>query len=163
VDRPLISPGPMTSCVIDGALVLSDSGFAAGTVLVEGRQIAAVAWSPAERETLRARAGTVVAAERHWLIPGLVDGHAHGYAALLRGTENSLPLELWAFYTVLYGRAFDAAAMRSAILPSLLPACLCCSAQAHARPPPIRRADRPASRAVHRHAPAPRRPVASLW
>jgi 5-methylthioadenosine/S-adenosylhomocysteine deaminase len=106
----------MTSCAIDGALVLSDDGVAAGTVLVEGQQIAAVAWSAAEREALRARAATVIPAEGHWLIPGLVDGHAHGYATLLRGTENSLPLELWAFYTVLYGRAYDAAAMRAAIL-----------------------------------------------
>jgi 5-methylthioadenosine/S-adenosylhomocysteine deaminase len=106
----------MTSCAIDGALVLSDSGFTAGTVLVEGRHIAAVAWSAAEREALRARGETVIAAEGHWLIPGLVDGHAHGYAALLRGTQNSLPLELWAYFTVLYGRAFDAAALRAAIL-----------------------------------------------
>jgi 5-methylthioadenosine/S-adenosylhomocysteine deaminase len=108
--------GPMKSCAIDGALVLSDNGFAAGTVLVEGRLIAAVAWSAAEREALRARAETVVAADGRWLIPGLVDGHAHAYAALLRGTQNAVPLELWAFYTVLYGRAFDAAAMRAAIL-----------------------------------------------
>ena len=106
----------MTACVIDGALVLSESGFVEGTVLVEGRRIAAVAWSAAEREALRARAATVVMAQRQWLIPGLIDGHAHAYAALLRGTENSMPLELWAFYTVLYGRAFDAAAMRAAIL-----------------------------------------------
>jgi 5-methylthioadenosine/S-adenosylhomocysteine deaminase len=106
----------MTSCAIDGALVLSDNGFVPGTVLVEGRHIAALAWSAAERKGLRARAGTVVAAEGHWLIPGLIDGHAHGYATLLRGTQNSLPLELWAFYTVLYGRAFDAAALRAAIL-----------------------------------------------
>jgi 5-methylthioadenosine/S-adenosylhomocysteine deaminase len=106
----------MTSCAIDGALVLSDSGFATGTVLVEGRHIAAVAWSAAEREALRARAATVVAAAGHWLIPGLVDGHSHAYAALLRGTQTSLPLELWAFYTVLYGRAFDEAAIRAAIL-----------------------------------------------
>ena len=110
------SERPMTSCAIDAALVLSENGFAEGTVLVEGRQIAAVAWSAAEREALRSRAGTVVAAEGHWLIPGLVDGHSHGYAALLRGTQNSLPLELWAFYTVLYGRAFDEAALRAAIL-----------------------------------------------
>ena len=106
----------MTSCAIDDALVLSDDGFAVGTVLVEGRQIGAVAWSAEEREALRMRAATVVAAEGHWLIPGLVDGHAHGYATLLRGTENSLPLELWAFYTVLYGRAFDEATMCAAIL-----------------------------------------------
>jgi len=106
----------MTSCAIDGALVLSEKGFATGTVLVEGQYIAGVAWSAAEREALRARAATVVAAEGHWLIPGLVDSHAHAYAALLRGTQNSLPLELWAFYTVAYGRAFDAAALRAAIL-----------------------------------------------
>jgi cytosine/adenosine deaminase-related metal-dependent hydrolase len=106
----------MTGCAIDGALVLSERGFAAGTVLVEGRHITGVAWSTAERDALRARAATVVAAEGHWLIQGLVDAHAHGYAALLRGTENSLPLELWAFYTVLYGRAFDEAALRAAIL-----------------------------------------------
>ena len=84
----------MTSCAIDGALVLSEKGFATGTVLVEGQYIAGVAWSAAEREALRARAATVVAAEGHWLIPGLVDSHAHAYAALLRGTQNSLPLEL---------------------------------------------------------------------
>jgi cytosine/adenosine deaminase-related metal-dependent hydrolase len=116
MDRPLSPSELMTSCAIDGAQVLFENGFAAGTVLVEGRQIAAVAWSATEREALRTRAATVVTAEGHWLIPGLVDGHAHGYAALLRGTENSLPLELWAFHTVLYGRAFDEATLRAAIL-----------------------------------------------
>jgi 5-methylthioadenosine/S-adenosylhomocysteine deaminase len=50
------------------------------------------------------------------LIPGLIDAHAHGYATLLRGTDNSLPLELWALYTTLYGRAYDSAAMRAAVL-----------------------------------------------
>jgi 5-methylthioadenosine/S-adenosylhomocysteine deaminase len=104
------------SCAIDGALVLSERGFAEGTVLVEGRHIAAVVWSAADREALRARAQTSIAAQGHWLIPGLIDGHAHAYATLLRGTENSMPLELWALYTVLYGRAFDAAAMRAATL-----------------------------------------------
>jgi len=32
------SERPMTSCAIDAALVLSENGFAEGTVLVEGRQ-----------------------------------------------------------------------------------------------------------------------------
>ena len=106
----------MTSCAIDGALVLFDDGFAVGTVLVEGRKIVAVERSSEQRQALRSRAGTVVAAEGHWLIPGLIDAHAHAYAAVLRGTENSLPLELWAFHTVLYGRAFDENALRAAIL-----------------------------------------------
>ena len=82
----------MTSCAIDGALVLFDDGFAVGTVLVEDRKIVAVERSSEQRQALRSRAGTVVAAEGHWLIPGLIDAHAHAYAAVLRGTENSLPL-----------------------------------------------------------------------
>src|SRR5262249_20660739 len=116
LERPMSAVAAPTSCAIDDALVLTENGVAAGTGLVEGRQGAAVAFPRAEREALRVRAASLVAADGHWLIPGLVDGHAHGYATLLRGTENSRPLELWSFYTVLYGRRFDSAAMRAAIL-----------------------------------------------
>src|SRR5215472_4018885 len=98
------------------ALVLRDAGFAQGTVLVEGNRIAAVGLSSIDRAALREQAAEHVDAGNCWLIPGLIDAHAHGYATLLRGTENSMPLELWALYTVLYGRAYDAAAMRAAIL-----------------------------------------------
>jgi len=105
----------MTTTAIT-ALVLGDAGFAEGTVLVEGNRIVAVGWSAEDRRALRARAAECVDATGCWLIPGLIDAHAHGYATLLRGTENSMPLELWALYTVLYGRAYDAAAMRAAIL-----------------------------------------------
>ncbi len=98
------------------AHVLRDTGFAAATVLVEGSRISAVAVSPVDCAALRERAAEHVDAGDCWLIPGLIDAHAHGYATLLRGTENSLPLELWSLYTVLYGRAYDAAAMRAAIL-----------------------------------------------
>ena len=98
------------------ARVLGQDGFADGTVLVERNHITAVGWSDADQTALRRRAVEQVDAADHWLIPGLIDAHAHGYATLLRGTENSMPLELWALYTVLYGRAYDAAAMRAAIL-----------------------------------------------
>jgi 5-methylthioadenosine/S-adenosylhomocysteine deaminase len=98
------------------AEVLGDAGFAEATVLVGGNRIAAVVRSPVDRAALRERAAEHVDADDCWLIPGLIDAHAHGYATLLRGTENSLPLELWSLYTVLYGRAYDAVAMRAAIL-----------------------------------------------
>ncbi len=107
MNRPLL---------IDGALVWGEAGFRAGGVLVEGERIAAVGWTDDERRDLRARAAETVPADEHWLIPGLIDAHAHGYATLLRGTENSLPLELWALYTTLYGRAYDARAIRAAVL-----------------------------------------------
>ncbi|MDQ2803652.1 MAG: amidohydrolase family protein, partial [Pseudomonadota bacterium] len=105
--------GPMA---IDGALVLHDGAFRPGAVLVEGTRIAGVAWSEGERAQLRSRAAEIVDGAGHWLIPGLVDAHAHAYGALLRGTENSLPLELWALYTTAYGRALDAPALHAAIL-----------------------------------------------
>ncbi len=100
------------SVLIANALVLGEQGFAPGAVLVEGDRIAAIG----EAAQLRHRAREVVDAAGCWLIPGLIDAHAHGYSSLLRGTENALPLELWALYTVLYGRAFDAEAIRAAIL-----------------------------------------------
>jgi cytosine/adenosine deaminase-related metal-dependent hydrolase len=106
----------MSPVVIDGALVCDAGRARPGGVLVRDGRIAALAWSDAERVALRGQAGEVVEAGGCWLLPGLIDAHAHAYGSLLRGTENSLPLELWALHTTLYGRAFDAAALRAAIL-----------------------------------------------
>jgi 5-methylthioadenosine/S-adenosylhomocysteine deaminase len=50
------------------------------------------------------------------VMPGLVNAHYHSYGTLLKGTENSLPLEPWALYTVAYGRALGAEAIRLAVL-----------------------------------------------
>ena len=105
----------MTTTAIT-ALVLGEAGFTEGTVSVDGNRITAVGLSPEDRAALQRHAAEHVDAVGCWLIPGLIDAHAHGYATLLRGTENSMPLELWALYTVMYGRAYDAAAMRAAIL-----------------------------------------------
>jgi 5-methylthioadenosine/S-adenosylhomocysteine deaminase len=106
----------MTSICIDGAFVIVDARPRLGGVLVNGKRIVGLAWSTEDRAALRAAANEVVDGAGHWLMPGLIDAHAHGYGTLLRGTENSLPLELWALYTTLYGRAFDGAALRAAIL-----------------------------------------------
>lgn len=106
----------MPAVCIDGALVLAGTEMRPGAVLVQKRRIAAIAWTDEDRAALRDRAAETLDARGHWLIPGLIDAHAHGYGTLLRGTENALPLELWALYTTLYGRAFDAAAMRAAIM-----------------------------------------------
>ena len=102
--------------LIDGARVCANGAARPGTVLVVGKQIDAVAWTDDDRTALRGRAGSVIDGSGHWLIPGLIDAHAHAYGTLLRGTENSLPLELWALHTMLYGRAFDGPAMRAAVL-----------------------------------------------
>lgn len=106
----------MTSILIDGAVICTDAAARPGGVLIEGRRIVAVAVAAEDRAALRARAGEAVEASGHWLMPGMVDAHAHAYGTLLRGTENALPLELWALHTMLYGRAYDGPALRAATL-----------------------------------------------
>ncbi len=100
--------------LIDGAHICDPAGSVPGSVLVRHGRIDAVAISSEDRAALRAQAAETVEAAGCWLLPGLIDAHAYG--ALLRGTENSLPLELWALHTTLHGRAFDGAALRAAIL-----------------------------------------------
>jgi len=86
-----------------------------GVILVEDGVIAAVE-SGENGARLAARAAQRLDAPGLIAMPGMVNAHHHAYANVLRGTENSLPLELWALYTVAYGRALDAAAIRVAIL-----------------------------------------------
>ncbi|MBL8837181.1 MAG: amidohydrolase family protein [Alphaproteobacteria bacterium] len=107
-DRPLC---------ISGGLILADAAGEPhrGTLLVERGRIAAVAHGPAEA-ALESLAADRVDASGLVVMPGLVNAHHHAYANVLRGTENSLPLELWALYTVAFGRALDAQAIRLAIL-----------------------------------------------
>jgi 5-methylthioadenosine/S-adenosylhomocysteine deaminase len=106
----------MATICIDGAFVCADDGPRLGSVLVDGRNISAIAWSEQDRGALCAGAAEVVDATGRWLMPGLIDAHAHAYGTLLRGTENALPMELWALYTTLHGRAFDGACLRAAIM-----------------------------------------------
>jgi 5-methylthioadenosine/S-adenosylhomocysteine deaminase len=87
-----------------------------GGVLVEDGAIAAVALGSDEDRALRQRAPEVVDAGGMILVPGLVNAHYHSYSTLLKGTENSLPLEAWALHTVAYGRALGEEAVRLAIL-----------------------------------------------
>lgn len=84
-------------------------------ILIEGARIAAIAHGD-DMRALVARAGTVHDARGALALPGFVNAHHHSYGDALRGTENDLPLELWAFFTVAWGRALDADAMRLAIL-----------------------------------------------
>jgi cytosine/adenosine deaminase-related metal-dependent hydrolase len=114
--------GEPHTTLIDGARILCAGRFNVGSILVRGRHIAAVEYDAEARQRLAQHAAEHIAANHNWLIPGLIDAHAHAYATVLRGSENSLPLELWALFTVAYGRALDQSALRAAVL-------LCCWAQ----------------------------------
>jgi cytosine/adenosine deaminase-related metal-dependent hydrolase len=102
--------------LIDGAFVCAEGAARIGSVLVADGKIVDVAFAAEARAALRGQAAEIVDASGRWLLPGLIDAHAHAYSGLLRGTENSLPLELWALHTTLYGRALDAEGARLAIL-----------------------------------------------
>jgi 5-methylthioadenosine/S-adenosylhomocysteine deaminase len=87
-----------------------------GGVLVEDGAITAVAVGPDADRALGPRAEERLDAGGLILMPGLVNGHYHSYSTLLKGTENSLPLEAWALYTVAYGHALGEEAVRLAVL-----------------------------------------------
>src|SRR5262249_52006719 len=104
--------------IANARLVRPDAGndlHPAG-VLVEGDSIAAVVTSEREQSDARARVRDVIDAAGLLLMPGLVNAHYHSYGTVLKGTETSLPLEPWALYTVAYGRALGAEAIRLAVL-----------------------------------------------
>lgn len=103
-------------CIRD-ALVLEgwDAQPRPATILIEEGHIAAVADGSAG-DALAARAIDVMHAPDTVVMPGLINAHHHAYANVLRGTENSLPLELWAPFTTAYGRALDAEMLRLGIL-----------------------------------------------
>lgn len=110
-------PSKNPSLIAGGRLLADWRGTdePADLLIADGR-VAAIARSDGERAALKARAGEIIDATGLVIMPGMINAHHHAYSNVLRGTENSLPLELWALYTVAYGKALDAGAIRLAIL-----------------------------------------------
>jgi cytosine/adenosine deaminase-related metal-dependent hydrolase len=50
------------------------------------------------------------------LTPPLFDAHVHSSATLFRGTENSLPLELWSYHAINYGLGFTERCLRASTM-----------------------------------------------
>lgn len=101
------------SILIEGGEILEswEDDPRPGSVLIEDGRISVLIYDDADveaRERVDAR-GLIV-------MPGFVNAHHHAYANVLRGTENALPLELWAPVTTAWGRAIDAEMTRLAIL-----------------------------------------------
>jgi 5-methylthioadenosine/S-adenosylhomocysteine deaminase len=85
-------------------------------VAIEDGRVIAILRGEDERRAASARADDVVAGNGMILMPGLINAHTHSYGNVLRGTENNLPLEPWALYTVAYGRSLNDEAIRLAVL-----------------------------------------------
>ena len=83
-------------------------------LLVEDGRIARFL-APNEVAAAKAAIGQNFDATGCLISPPLFDGHVHSSSTLLRGTENSYPLELWAYYSINYGRSFREKHLRAAI------------------------------------------------
>jgi len=136
------------SLCIANAAILTDAkaAFRRGAVLIEKGRIVAIGYGD-EANALKARAASTMNANGLALIPGFVNAHHHSYANALRGTENALPLELWALYTVAYGRNIDEKLLRLAILTGAAEMLRNGVTGVIDHSPPVRRA--PASFAAH--------------
>ncbi|QCI67502.1 amidohydrolase family protein [Phreatobacter stygius] len=104
-------------CIAGGAVWTGENDRAPvpGGVLIDGDRIAAVL-APHEVEAAAATADAVLYVQGSLIAPPLYDGHVHSSSTLLRGTENSLPLELWSYYATSYGRGFSDRCAKAAIL-----------------------------------------------
>ena len=130
----------MSRCIAN-AEILADAraAFRRGNVLVENGRIAAIAYGD-DAPYLQNHAAETLDANGLALVPGLVNAHHHAYANVLRGTENALPLELWALYTVAYGRTIDEKLLRLAILVGAAEMLRAGVTAAIDHSPPVRRA-----------------------
>lgn len=102
---------------LKGGYVWPGSGAALveGGLLIRGDRIEAV-FGLAEAGAVAACADEVIDATGMVLMPPFVDCHVHSNSTLLRGTENSLPLELWSYYAINYGRGSTDEGIRHAAL-----------------------------------------------
>jgi 5-methylthioadenosine/S-adenosylhomocysteine deaminase len=110
------------SCLIDNIQLLTPGENASfslnetrSALLVTDGRIVAIAQNSSDRSGLAARAHNVVDAGGKVAMPGLVNSHCHSYASVLRGTENSQPLEVWALYTMAYGCSLTPDLIHSAV------------------------------------------------
>lgn len=96
--------------LIAGGAVWTGDGFRPADLMVRGGRVEALpppgATGEGDFEIVDA-AGCAV-------LPPFFDGHVHSSAALARGTENSMPLELWSFWAIGYGTGASAATIRAA-------------------------------------------------
>ncbi len=93
--------------------------IAEGGLLIRGGEIEAV-FTPTDAEAAASSSDEVIDVSGKLLLPPLVDCHVHSNSTLLRGTENSLPLELWSYYAINYGRgSTDEGVRHSALMTDI--------------------------------------------
>ena len=104
-----MSPGnsPALSCLAGGTVVTFDAGgtvFDPGEVWFRGGTIVAAgapgAWKPADGEPAE-----IVDVRGRIVIPGFVNAHSHSYSAILKGTVEKGPLDIYMLDVIAAGNA----------------------------------------------------------
>lgn len=73
-------------------------------------------FGPDDEAAVSAAAEETFDASGMLLTPPLFDAHVHSSATLFRGTENSLPLELWSYHAINYGLGFTERCIRASTM-----------------------------------------------
>jgi 5-methylthioadenosine/S-adenosylhomocysteine deaminase len=103
-------------CFRGGHLVTGDTDqpVRGGMLVVDGK-IESL-FDPSDEATVCAVAEETFDATGMLLTPPLFDAHVHSSATLFRGTENSLPLELWSYHAINYGLGFTERCIRASTM-----------------------------------------------
>lgn len=103
----------MSTLIAGGQILESwEDDLRPGAILIEDGRIAELIYDDEPNVEAKER----VDATGLIVLPGFINAHHHSYGNVLRGTENALPLEVWAPFTIAWGRAIDAEMSRLAIL-----------------------------------------------
>jgi cytosine/adenosine deaminase-related metal-dependent hydrolase len=113
----MIEDRSRTHCIYNGFLWNGADAThpALGGLFIENGRIARLL-TPRDFPAAQSVADESFDARQCLLLPPLFDGHVHSTGTLLRGTENSFPLELWSYYAINYGRGFSDRHVQSAIM-----------------------------------------------
>lgn len=106
-----MEPRPGQATLLAGGSLWTGAGFDRADLVVRDGRIAAILPPGGAGEG----GPPVVDARGCAILPPFFDGHVHSSSTLLRGTENSYPLELWSFWAIGYGRGISAASIRAAL------------------------------------------------
>lgn len=100
-----------------------------GSLLIDGTKIKAI-FPHALGDEPNIQAREIMDGSSLIILPGMTNAHYHSYSNLLKGTESSLPLELWSLYTVAYGHSLQdediALAVQLGVIEQIRSGVTCC-------------------------------------
>lgn len=89
--------------LLKGGTVWRSGVWTETNVLVKGDRIAAIGDPEAERDALASGGIDILECAGKLVIPGLINAHSHSYTGLLKGTVDTVPLDIYMLYAIAGG------------------------------------------------------------